>query len=112
LLGKSSAIGIVFERLDPRYFALGRFCSIAKYKQWILHIIAALKVLHSLGIVYPDLHLENLLFSTDGQALGQLMEWPVTPPLFDRIVEECMRTEPTERPELNELTAMVESIST
>jgi serine/threonine protein kinase len=28
-----------------------------------------LKVLHSLGIVYPDLHIENLLFSTGGQAL-------------------------------------------
>jgi serine/threonine protein kinase len=34
-----------------------------------LHVIAVLKVLHSLGIVYPDLHLENLLVSTDGQTM-------------------------------------------
>ncbi|KAJ5833606.1 hypothetical protein N7474_001917 [Penicillium riverlandense] len=161
LLGKSPAGELVFEKLDPRYFALGRFCSIAIYKQWILHIIAALKVLHSLGIVHRDLHIENLLFSTYGQTLvladlesrwGQRsapeivledtldshwteksdiydigvvikciiyanipmtaeVEWPVPPP-FDRIVEVCMRTDPAQRPELNELEAMVESIST
>ncbi|KGO75386.1 hypothetical protein PITC_080720 [Penicillium italicum] len=161
LLGKSPAGELVFEKLDPRYFALGRFFSIAIYKQWTLHIIAALKILHSLGIVYRDLHIENLLFSTDGQTLiladlegrwGQRsapeivledtldsnwteksdiydigvvikciiyanipitseVEWPVPPP-FDRIVEACTRTDPAERPELIELEAMVESIST
>ncbi|KAJ5159102.1 uncharacterized protein N7500_008753 [Penicillium coprophilum] len=69
LLGKSPVGELVFEKLDPRYFALGRFCSIAIYKKWILHIITALKVLHSLGIVYRDLHIDNLLFSRDGQTL-------------------------------------------
>lgn len=69
LLGKSAAGELVFEKLDPRYFALGRFCSIPIYRKWILHIIAALKVLHSLGIVYRDLHIENLLHSKDGQRL-------------------------------------------
>ena len=34
-----------------------------------MHIIAALKVLHSLGIVFHDLHIENLQLSNDGQTL-------------------------------------------
>jgi serine/threonine protein kinase len=148
LLGRFPDGGLVFEKLYPRYSALGRFCSIAIYKQWILHIIAALKVLHSLGIVYPDLRIENLQLSTEGQTLvladlesrwGQLsapeivlehrlasnwtgksgiydigvvikciiyanvsrtseVEWPVTPPPFDRIVAHvCVQTLQSDR---------------
>lgn len=159
LFGKSPTGELVFEKLYPRYLILNRFCSIAIYKQWILHNIAALKVLHSLKIVYRDLHIENLLFSSDGQTLvlgdmecrwGQRSaheipleetldsnwteksdiydigvvikciiyanipvscetEWTVPPP-FDRIVDACMRNNPTERPELRELEDMVKDI--
>lgn len=160
LFGKSPTGELVFEKLYPRYLILNRFCSISIYKQWILHIIAALRVLHSLKIVYRDLHIENLLFTSDGQTLvlgdmecrwGQRSapeipleetldsnwteksdiydigviikciiyanipvsyetEWTVPPP-FDRIVDTCMRKNPTERPELRELEDMVNDIS-
>ena len=37
------------------------------YKRWILHLIEAVRCLHSLNIIRRDLHLENLLFSADGE---------------------------------------------
>lgn len=69
LLGRSSANELVFDKLFPRYFILPHFCSIAIYKRWILDIIAAFRCLHGLGIVYRDLHIENLLFTKSGDRL-------------------------------------------
>jgi hypothetical protein len=67
LLGKSANGKLVFERLLPRYLIFHRFCSVAVYKRWILHLIEAVRCLHSLNIIRRDLHLENLLFSADGE---------------------------------------------
>jgi serine/threonine protein kinase len=69
LLGKSVNNDLVFEKLTPRYLILPRFCAIDVYQRWILHIIAAFKCLHGLSIVYRDLHIENLLFSPQGDRL-------------------------------------------
>ena len=160
LLGNSSDGELVFEKLESRRI-LGQYSSAATYKSWILQIIAALKCLHSLGIVHRDLRIENLLFSADGQHLvvcdlesrwglrwapelthnrdleagwteksdiydlGNCIkgfiyanapitcqvEWPVPPP-FDTVVEACMRTNPQERPTLDELSNLVEGINT
>lgn len=159
LLGKSKDDELVFEKLLPRYFVLHRYCSIAIYKRWILQLIAAIRHLHSIGIVHRDLHLENVLFSKDDNRLvvadlecrwGQRLapeidrrdvldagwseksdifdmgtyircmiyanipftpevEWPVPPP-FDDIVEACVRRDPGQRPDLDELSRMVERI--
>lgn len=71
LLGRSSDGQLVFHKLETRGFILwqDKYCSIATYKAWILHLIAALKTLHSLGIVHRDLRADNLLFSDDGHRL-------------------------------------------
>lgn len=69
LLGKSKDDELVFEKLLPRYLILPRYCSIQIYRRWILQLIAAVKCLHSIGIVHRDLHIENILFSQDGNRL-------------------------------------------
>lgn len=71
LLGKSRDGELVFEKLlsAPYIILSSRFCSIAIYKRWILQMIAALKYLHSLGIIHRDMHIGNLLFSADGERL-------------------------------------------
>jgi hypothetical protein len=69
LLGKSVNNELVLEKLAPRYLILPRFCDIAVYQRWTLHIITALKCLHGLGIIYRDLHIENLLFTPQGERL-------------------------------------------
>ena len=69
LLGKSKKDELVFEKLMPRAHILGRFCSLAIYKNWILQLIEALSALHGLGIVHRDLRVDNIVFSEDGQRL-------------------------------------------
>lgn len=69
LLGKSINNDLVFEKLSPRYAILPRYCAIDVYQRWILHIIAAFKCLHGLNIIYRDLHIENLLFTPQGDRL-------------------------------------------
>jgi hypothetical protein len=69
LLGKSSKGELVFEKLLPRFLVLPRYCSVAIYKRWVQHMVAGLRCLHSLGIIHRDLHIENLLFTADGQNL-------------------------------------------
>ncbi|KAI9747583.1 MAG: hypothetical protein M1815_004074 [Lichina confinis] len=161
LLGKSPGGELVFKKLETCHFILRQLSSVAIYKSWILQIIAALKCLHSLGIVHRDLRIANLLFSAAGQQLvvcdlegrwgccrapeldhnrdleagwteksdiydigncikgfvyannpiTHEVEWPVPPP-FDTVVEACMRTNPQERPTLDELSILVEGINT
>ncbi|KAF2022143.1 hypothetical protein BU24DRAFT_488419 [Aaosphaeria arxii CBS 175.79] len=158
LLGKSTSGELVFEKYLTRY-KVGRFCSIAIYKRWVLDIIEALKCLHSIGIIHKDLRVDNLLWSVDGQRaivcdlesrwgqrqapevsqnrgldagwtaksdiydlgdcikgmvynnapITRQVEWPVPPP-FESIVEACMRTNPKDRPTLDELQVLVEAI--
>ncbi|KAF2021760.1 hypothetical protein BU24DRAFT_28039, partial [Aaosphaeria arxii CBS 175.79] len=48
LLGRSASGELVFERHLTRY-DVGRYCSIAIYKRWILDIIDALACLHGRG---------------------------------------------------------------
>jgi len=69
LLGKSTTNELVFKKLAPRYLILHRFCSLQVYKQWMIDLVTAVKALHAHGIVHRDLHIENLLFSNDGQRL-------------------------------------------
>jgi hypothetical protein len=66
LLGRTADGLLVFEKLEPRYFVLPDFCSIATYKRWILHVLDALACLHALGLVYRDLYIDNVVFSADG----------------------------------------------
>jgi hypothetical protein len=66
LLGRTADGRLVFEKLEPRYFVLLDFCSIAAYKRWILHVLDALACIHALGLVYRDLYIDNVVFSADG----------------------------------------------
>jgi hypothetical protein len=69
LLGRSPDGKLVFQKLSRSAFTLGRFSSLATYKNWILQLIDGLDALHSVGIVHRDLRADNLVFSPDGQRL-------------------------------------------
>lgn len=68
LVGRSDKNELVFKKWSPRYFVLPHFSDLATYKRWLLHMVDALKTLHSLGIIHRDLRVENL-FARDGSRL-------------------------------------------
>lgn len=68
LFGKSHAGELVLERFTPRYL-LAAVHPLSAYQTWILQVIEGLRCLHSLGIVYRDLRIDNLVFSRDGSRL-------------------------------------------
>ncbi len=70
LLGRTADGRLVFEKLEPRYFVLTRFCSITVYKRWIQHALEALQCLHGLGLVHRDLSINNVVFARDGSRLA------------------------------------------
>ena len=64
LLGRSPDRKLVFKKFKPRYI-LVNISPLATYKDWILQIISGLRLLHSHRIIYRDLRIDNIVFSSD-----------------------------------------------
>jgi len=67
LLGRCSNTEIVFPKQHTRQETLSKCRLASTYARWLLQIAAGLRFLHSKGIIYKDLRIDNLVFSSDGQ---------------------------------------------
>ncbi|KAI9664864.1 MAG: hypothetical protein M1821_006312 [Bathelium mastoideum] len=69
LLGKSDNGMLVFPKYLTRVETFDPVHPVSMYKSWTLQLLKGAQTLHSLGIVYRDLRIENLLFTQDMQTL-------------------------------------------